>query len=281
MEKYLATLTFIGSELLIRDILRDEKYQNPKRLEKYGFKGNAQMDECGYIQEIFKRIGTTNKVMIEFGVGGKENENNTWYLVKNGWSGLWLDARKPSVEHLSKIFAGPISTGRLKIVEALITPKNVNKLFQKNGITGEIDLISIDIDTIDYWVWEAITVVNPRVVVIEYNAKYAPPMEWILPNNDDAKFNKNDCMGASLKSLEKLGTKKGYSLVGCGLSGANAYFVRNDLLGDKFAEPYSAENHYHPPRYYICKKVPGSNYGYCGMNDSYCSYVGPEGKFFK
>ena len=65
-----------------------------KRLEKFGFKGNAQTDECGIIQEIFKRIGTTNKTLIEFGVGGQENENNTWYFIKQGWNGLWMDGKR-------------------------------------------------------------------------------------------------------------------------------------------------------------------------------------------
>jgi len=276
-------LIFIGSEMLIRDILKEDKYKDEKRLERFGFKGNAQTDECGIIQEIFNRIGTTNKTLIEFGVGGEENENNTWYFIKQGWNGLWMDGKKDRVKYLRNIFAGPIKTNRLKIHCELVYPDNINELFQTKGITGEIDMLNIDIDTIDYWVWEALKpeVLNPRVVIIEYNAKYAPPMEWILPNNKKLTFKKNDSMGASLKSLELLGKKKGYSLVGCGLGGANAYFVRNDLLGDKFCAPYTAENHYQPARYYIIKKSPGRNYDYSGMKNTYGSYVGPNNEFFK
>lgn len=275
-------LIFIGSEMLIRDILKEEKYQDKKRLESYGFKGNSQIDECGIIQEIFNRIGTTNKTLVEFGVGGKENENNTWYLIKNGWNGLWMDGKKDRVEHLKKIFNGPESDGRLKIKKEMVYPDNINDLMKKYKITGEIDIFNIDIDTIDYWVFKALdkNIINPRVIVIEYNAKYAPPMEWTRPNDKSLTFNKTDSMGASLKSLELLAKKKGYSLVGCGLGGANAYFVRNDLLGDKFCKPYTAENHYQPARYYIVKKDPGSSYDFAGMKNSYCSYVGPNNEHF-
>ena len=252
-------LIFIGSEMLIRDILKDDKYNDKKRLEPYGFKGNSQVDECGIIQEIFKRIGTTNKTLVEFGCGGQENENNTWYLIKNGWNGLWMDGQAARVEYLNKVFSGPTKTNRLKIKSELVYPDNINQLLQKHNITGEIDLFNIDIDTIDYWILEALdkNIINPRVLVIEYNAKYAPPMEWTRPNDKSLKFDKTDSMGASLKS------------------------IRDDLLGDHFSQPYTAEHHYQPARYYIVKKDTGAHYDFAGMKNSYCSYVGPDGEFFE
>lgn len=282
MENQLRDLIYIGSELLIRDILKDDKYKDKKRLEPFGFKGNSQTDEAGIIQEIFKRIGTTNKTFIEFGVGGKENENNTWHFLKDGWNGVWFEGSQERVDYLSKLLAGPIKEKRLRIGCNYIYPDNVNKIFTKYNFPQEIDMLNIDIDSIDYWVWKNIDskILNPRVVIIEYNAKYPPPMEWIKVNNKNLKFDKTDSMGSSLKSLELLGKEKGYSLVGCGISGANAYFVRNDLLEDHFCKPYTAENHYQPARYYICKSVSGKNYDYSGMKNSYCAHVGKDGKLF-
>lgn len=283
MESSIRDLIYIGSEILIRDILKDDKYKDEKRLEPYGFKGNSQTDEVGIISEIFKRIGTTNKTFIEFGVGGKENENNTWHFLKDGWNGLWFDANQDRVNYLQNKLKGPIMDKRLKIDCHYIYPDNINSIFKSYKLPKEIDMLNIDVDSLDYWIWESLDkkVLNPRVVIIEYNAKYAPPMEWIKANDKNSKFDKTDSMGASLKSLELLGTKKGYSLVGCGIGGANSYFVRNDLLGDKFSKPYTAEHHFQPARYYLCKTTSGKNYTYSGMKNSYCPHVGKDGKFYK
>lgn len=278
VERLLTGLYYVQSELLIRDILRDPKYQDPKRLEPYGFKGNSQLDEDGIIQEIFHRIGTTDKRLIEFGVGGQEMENNTVYLIKRGWKALWLDGDPKKCEFLRKAFAGPVGTKRLIIGNELVTCENVNDIFKKYGFTGEMDLLNIDIDGNDYWVWEKLNIINPRVVVAEYNAKYAPPMEWILAHNHNHKFKKNDYMGASLTSITKLAEKKGYSLVGTTLSGANAFFVRNDLLEDHFCAPYTPENHYNPARYYIAKDMGACNYNFAGMKASYGPYVDETGQ---
>ena len=92
---------------------------------------------------------------------------------------------------------------------------------------------------------------RPRVVIVEYNAGLPPTYSWKIPYDPKAYgFNPmGNGNGASLKALEELGAEKGYSLVGCTLTGVNAFFVRNDLLGDHFAAPYTAENHYEPFRF--------------------------------
>jgi len=117
-------------------------------------------------------------------------------------------------------------------------------------VPEEFDLLSVDIDRNDYHVWEKITHYRPRVVVIEYNSGVPPSMSWVVPYEAKAfglsSFGTGN--GASLKALEELGAKKGYSLVGCELCGVNCFFVRNDLIADRFAVPYTAENHFEPPR---------------------------------
>jgi hypothetical protein len=276
-DKELGHLCFLVTEMLVRDILKDPRYSDAKRLEQFGFKGNSQFDEDGFIQEIFRRIGTTDKRFIEFGAGGAECENNTVYLTKKGWTGLWLDSNSKKCEFLKNKWAGAMRSGRIKIGDDIINRDNVNAVFEKYGFTGEIDLLNVDIDGNDYWVWEKITAVNPRVVVLEYNAKYAPPMEWIMKYNPKHDFNKTDYMGASLESMVKLSEKKGYKLVGCTLSGANAFFVRNDLLEDRFCAPHTSFNHYQPARYYLAKAFGKLSYNYAGMHPGYGPYVGEDG----
>lgn len=265
----------ILSELLINQILDNDKYKNNKRLESYGFKGNSQTDEEGIILEIFNRIGIKNKNFIEFGCGGQELENNTLFLVKSGWKGLWMDLDPKRVLFLRNIFNKPFKSGRLKIEAENITSKNINNIFKKHNFTGEVDVLSIDVDSNDYWIWKSLdtNILNPRLVILEYNAKYKPPMEWIRKNGPE-KFNKTDWMGASLQSLTNLSNKKGYKLVGCGIGGANAYFVREDLVKDKFEEPFTAENHFQKARYYLCKERGSNNVIYSGMKHGYGNFHG-------
>ena len=111
--------------------------------------------------------------------------------------------------------------------------------------------MSIDIDGNDYWIWEVINCVNPRVVVIEYNAKFPPDFEWVMEYNEKHVWQGDDNHGASLKSLELLGEKLGYKLVGTNFTEVNAFFVKKDLTKDLFASPAAAENLYNPWRLFI------------------------------
>lgn len=232
----------------IRD-LRTQR-SGEKRLEPFGFKVYSQGDEDGIIAEIFRRVGISNKRFVEFGCGDGR-ENNTAFLLMQGWSGLWMDVLEENELALRRQWPNELASGQLSFIRARITADTINTLLQKGGVTGEIDFLSLDIDSNDYHVWKAINAISPRVVCIEYNAKFPPPVEWIMPREDDYVWNNTDKMGASLSAMEKLGAAKNYNLVGCDIIGSNAFFVRSDLAKGKFEEPFSAANHYHPPRYYL------------------------------
>ena len=220
------------------------KFDNPLHLDRYGYKVYSQNDEDGMIQEIFKRIGTTNKIFVEFGVQDGI-ESNCHFLLFSGWKGLWIEGNEKHFNTLQAFFTKPISSKQLTTVNAFITKENINDLIKEDGgISGEIDLLSIDIDGNDYWVWEEINCINPRAIIIEYNAKFPPPCEWIMEYNSNHTWDGSDKHGASLKSLELLGNKRGYRLVGTNLSGVNAFFVKKELAEGLFAEPATAENFY-------------------------------------
>ncbi|MCM1541812.1 MAG: hypothetical protein NC121_11175 [Blautia sp.] len=114
---------------------------------------------------------------------------------------------------------------------------------------GGIDLLSIDIDGNDYYVWDKIYSIDPRVVVIEYNAKFPANFEWIMNYDESHIWKYDDEMGASLKSLELLGNAKGYQLVGTNVTGSNAFFVKKELARDLFPLPAISENLWNPARY--------------------------------
>jgi len=223
---------------------------DPKRLLRYGAKVFSQNEEDGMIQEVFRRIGTGQRTFIEFGVETGV-QCNTVKLLLEGWRGLWLEGSAADVAEIRRSLASYMSNGGLTVKEAMVTAENVNDLFRQAGFSGEIDLLSIDIDFNDYWVWKAIEVIKPRLVVIEYNATLRPPMSLTVPYQPTMHWDGTNYFGASLEALVKLGQAKGYRVVGCNFSGTNAFFVRDDLCGEHFVTPATAEEHYEPPRYFF------------------------------
>jgi hypothetical protein len=238
------------------DELAKPRNADPKRLLRHGFKVYSQCDEDGIIQEIFRRIGNGNRVFVEFGVETGV-ECNSAKLLMEGWQGLWLDGSSAHVAHIRKNLDTFVRDGRLRVIESFVTAENINALLAEGGVTGEIDLLSIDIDRNDYWVWKAIEVVKPRVVIIEYNATLRPPLSLVIPYEPMQIWNGSNYFGASLEALVKLGRAKGYRLVGCSVSGANAFFVRDEFAGDHFLDPATAEEHYEPPRYFFGRLTAG------------------------
>jgi hypothetical protein len=229
-------------------LLAAEKAADPLALAPYGFTAYSQSDDDGMIEEVFRRIGTTNREFIDFGCA-EGIENNTTYLVLTGWSGLWMDGSEANIAAIGKLFAQFVASGKLQAKPAFITRENINSLIREANMQAEPDLLSIDLDGNDYWIWEAIEVVRPRAVVIEYNAVFHPPHQIVQEYDAAFHWKSDGYYGASLKALEVLGTKKGYALVGCNFAGSNAYFVRDDLVNDQFSRPFTAEHHYREAMY--------------------------------
>ena len=244
-----------------------ERMEQPLALENFGYRVYSQNDEDGIIQEIFRRIKTETKEFIEFGV---ENglESNSHYLLHQGWHGLWIEGRAASCKEIGYKFRPVIRAGRLKVVRAFITRENIEALITKNrnmlSQTGQPDFLSIDIDGNDWYVWEAVKAVRPRLVCIEYNGRFPPDHDWKQAYDAGHRWDGSDWQGASLKAMEQLGREKGYVLVGTNLSGANAFFVREDLYSQKlFPAGDTAQQLYNPYRPNLRFQEPGHAARYC------------------
>jgi hypothetical protein len=167
-----------------------------------------------------------------------------------GWTGLWMDGNERSINELKQLFKQLVDERRLTVINAFITKDNINALIGENGnITGEIDFLSIDVDGNDWWIWDAIQCISPRVVAVEYNGKFPPNFEWIMKYDEKHIWRGDDEQGASVKSLELLGKKLGYQLVGTNIMGVNAFFVKADLAKELFVKPATAEKIYNPTRW--------------------------------
>lgn len=264
LERYFNTMyksTELNKKLIIQSLQKRDRYQDNKSLVPCGYKLYSKNEEDGYINEIFKRIGTTNKIFIEIGVDDGL-ENNTLALLFENWKGLWIEGSVDNVNNINKGFPKTVSSGQIKVVHAFVTKENINALISQNINEEEVDLLSIDIDGNDFHVFESITCIRPRVLVIEYNAKFHPPVMYCMRYDQHHIWKGTDNFGISLKSLEVKLKEKGYLLVGCNLTGGNAFFVREQLVEDKFHSPFTAENHYEPARYELAAHKSGHRPSY-------------------
>jgi hypothetical protein len=242
------------NQFLSEHLFNNPKYIHSKRLNRYEYQVFSQNGEDGIISEIFNRIGVTNKYFIEFGVENGLECNSTNLLYK-GWNGLWIEGSGVYYQQIKVRFKDFIEDGRLQVQNEFIKAENIQSLFDKARCPEEPDLLSIDIDYNDYYIWQAITKYKPRVLIIEYNSIFRPDTHFVVKYNPQAVWDKTSYFGASLLALEQLGNEKGYSLVGCVFTGSSAFFVRKDLVGDLFEQPYSAENHYEPNRDFLLYKA--------------------------
>jgi hypothetical protein len=234
-----------------RTLLESRRCAEEKRLLKFGYRVYSQSDEDGILHEIFRRVGASSRTFIEIGCGGGL-ENNSLFLLIQGWRGAWIEASGRKVSAAKKRAGSMVADGRLRIEEHFVTVKDADRTVLRLAPGPEIDLLSVDIDGNDYYVLEAIRSVSPRVIVAEYNAKFPPHVAWVMEYNETHRWDGTDYFGASLKALERLLAGRGYFLVGCNLLGCNAFFVRNELASDPpFCSPFTAENHYEPARYFM------------------------------
>ena len=188
-----------------------------KNLNNYEEKIFSQNGEDGILKQIFKVIKTTNKYFVEFGTeyGG---ECNTRYLRENmGFNGLMMD--------------GQYENKNINLHKEFITAENINKLFSKYNVPLEFDLLSIDIDFNDWYIWNALdNKYRPRVVVIEYNADHKPNIDKLVPYHSQEGWDGSNYFGASILAFEKLANKKKYTLLASDKKGVNLFFVKTDIL---------------------------------------------------
>jgi hypothetical protein len=207
-------------------------------ISKTEFRVFSQWGEDGIIQSLIRLLHPIPKIFIEFGVQDYRESNTRFLLINNNWTGLIIDG---SEENIKKIKEDSIYWQyNLKADCSFINKDNINSIFEKNGIKGDIGLLSIDIDGNDYWVWEAINSVNPAIVVTEYNARFGIESAVSVPYDPifvrSAAHSSHIYYGASLRALCHLANKKNYIFVGCNQAGNNAFFVRKDLLRQPLKE---------------------------------------------
>jgi hypothetical protein len=214
----------------------------------HGFKAFAQTDEDGIFEHIFDKLPGHSRTFIEIGCG-RGIENNTHYLALKGYSGVWVDGSEANISFINDGLGG-LTFDALLVERQFISAENIGDIltrYRKFLKLPDLDvgLFSLDIDGNDLHVMkEALKYINPLVICAEYNPKFPPPLSITVPYEPDRTWPGGDYHGASLQAFCDL--LDGYKLVACNLTGANAFFVRNERA-DAFPS-YTPKQLYQPFR---------------------------------
>ncbi len=208
-------------------------HSKPCALRDVEFQVFSQFGDDGIIQYLVHTLPIEERTFVEFGVEDYTESNTRFLLFKDKWEGLVIDGGKQNIDYINRDPASKLFNLRAR--QAFITAENINDLLAEGGMRGRIGLLSVDIDGVDYWVWKAITVADPAIVVVEYNAVFGSDRAITVPYQAD--FNRTAAhpslqyWGASLAAFQHLASQKDYLFAGCNGNGNNAYFIRKDFGG--------------------------------------------------
>lgn len=200
-----------------------------------GFRKYSQFEEDGILLCIFSLILPVNRTCVEICAGNGIQCNTSNLIINHGWWGHLFDGVEQNVAHGINFFSRHKDTFLYppRFTKAWVSAENVNELIAQSGASGSIGLLSLDIDGMDYWVWKAITVIDPQVVVCETHNPVPPELALTVPYDPNFVFESENYRGASLAAMRNLGLEKGYRLVGTHRFGFNAFFIKNGV-GEKY-----------------------------------------------
>lgn len=190
-----------------------------KKLADFGYSRYSQYGEDGIIEKIFEIIGTTSKVCVELGAWDGFHLSNTANLWTRAWKGVLIEYDDAKFEQLTKNVRGYDCL----CIKALVERsgwRSLEAILRERGVGNPIDLLSIDVDGDDYFIFESLNELRPRVVIVEYNPT--------IPAHIDLYADPDNFFGCSVGALVRLGAQRRYTLVA--LTDTNAFFVTEEDL---------------------------------------------------
>ncbi len=217
-------------------------------LERFEAGCFSQNGEDGCLLEILRRTGFGDGCIVEIGCGAGLESNAALLICDFGWRGLLIDADEAQIEKARRFYTSEEVIDSVQLRQSMITPDSAQTLISEMLDGMKPDVISIDIDGWDYWVWKALADFRPAIFVVEVNASLGPEVSVTVPyepstaGHDSFRYEfRGWHHGASVKAMTALGKSRGYRLVHVESSGTNAFFVRTDLAGDAIKEVDPAE----------------------------------------
>lgn len=221
----------ISGQILSR--LRDNN-KSITSLEDVEFKVFSQWGDDGIIDWIFSILKTNDPFFIEFGVQTYQESNTRFLLQHRNWSGLVIDG---NLDYINFIKNDDIYWKHsLTAINSFITKENINSLLSENSLKNDVDLLSIDIDGNDYWVFNELMSISPKVIICEFNGLFGVDKSVTVPYDPNfvrsAAHHSNLYFGCSITAIINLAKTKGYDFIGTNSNGNNAYFIRKDISAD-------------------------------------------------
>ncbi|AWK90192.1 hypothetical protein DEW08_29710 (plasmid) [Azospirillum thermophilum] len=233
------------------------RFQRIRNLAEVEFKVFSQWGEDGIIDWLAAHVPVPNTRFVEFGVENFREANCRFLLMNRNWRGLVMDG---SEDHMRALRSERLYWMHdLTAVPAFITAENINDLLDGNGFGGPLGILSVDIDGNDYWVWKAVTAVDPAIVICEYNPILGDTRPVVVPYDPSftrfAAHHSGLYFGASIAALRHLAEQRGYEFLGTNSNGINAFFVRHDLAHSVL--PYLEEIKAFPSRHRDSRDAEG------------------------
>jgi hypothetical protein len=235
----------------------DRKEKNIENIQNAEFKVFSQFGDDGIIQFLVNYLNIKEETFIEFGVEDYRESNTRFLMINNNWKGLVMDGSDLNISKIVKseyYWKYDLTAKKLFVEE-----DNINDFIKENGFSGKIGILHIDIDGNDYWIWKKINVIEPAIVIMEYNSVFGCEKPWVIPYDKDFyrtdAHNSNLYWGVSILSLCDLAEKKGYVFIGTNSAGNNAYFVKKGM--EKELKPLSAHIGYTESKYRESRDAEG------------------------
>lgn len=203
--------------------------QSLSNLAEASFDNFTYHGEDGILLYLLSQIKNVPKNFVDIGAGDCIKSNCANLAVHYGWEGLFIEQNDKQLAIGQRFYKRKVLDGvALKFLPVTVTRENVNSLINNAGVSGEVGLLSVDIDGNDYWIWEAITIIQPRIVLVEAKVEFgnnsvAVPYSHTNHYSVDKMYN-----GASVEAFRRLGRAKGYKLVGANKQGYNLFFVKEN-----------------------------------------------------
>lgn len=234
-----------------------ENFQLIGDMEKAEHSIFSQHGEDGILQFLLERIPVDHKFIVEFGGYDGITWSNSRNLIANyDWSALIIEPNQKFYGLLENLYK---NKSRITTINSFVTPENINRLFQQAGVPRDFDILSVDIDSADYYVWKAIQGFEPKIVVIEFNSSVPPDQHYIVDEVDAVRLGSTSRGGASIRAFHELGKSKDYVLVYSELIGGNLFFVHESCADAFDVRGLTPEVLYQPPQYGLLVGGPAPN----------------------
>ena len=228
----------------------------PKSLEAAEFRVFSQWGEDGILDHLVTRcVPIAERTFVEIGVQDYRECNTRFLAMHRDWSGLAVDG---GTKHQDFVARSELDWRQgVRPVTAFVTAESVADHLP----AGDLGLLSLDVDGMDYWILEAaLAATSPRIVVVEYNALFGPGTAVTVPYRADFSWTDDPAwgtvyFGASLGALDHLMQRHGYRFVGCESHGVNSFFVRDDVAGDLGTTVQAGFRHSRAP---VARRIDGS-----------------------